>query len=792
MQGDDDTITEVAAGSVASGKVRVGDRLIKINGLALKGLNHPSLVQELTTKLYVTLVLHRESSPVAVTVSRPRPNGSFGFMLGTLNGGTPSAGRARHAITEVTAGSVADGLLCTGDAVLEIDGRPASELDHKGLVAALARKPSVVTLTVSRAGVEPCAAGLATYSFRLAKSTPRGGFGFQVAGTEGRAATITDVVAGSVADGVLRRGDTLLEVNGQPVASRSRDTLITELTTSASITVMIHRRSPPSLTKVHGASGLALGGTAAARTATSPPNEAVGGPAFEVGDRVIVKHSGNGTVRFAGPHHDSKRHVLGIELDLAGGMHDGTVMGRTYFRCKASCGIVVAPRLVTLGALEHEHDEPAILIECPVAVNGEGMGIVVAGPVPGAAPTGCFIHSVVKGSPADRTPEIRPGMLIQSIGGKSCCRKDQFQVAVIARAYENMNLGGTVALQLQFAPTRFKQHDGGALLQEREFEQTHAATATAAAMVAAATAAATAAVLAASSSTGGTNINIVGRGLTTLQRDDHASAVPTRRSVTLLGDAAGEESTVDDAPSFDEPTELTISLDGNFNGNGSLGLMVVGPEDFAPRTGCYVHGVAPMLPAHRNGHLRSGQLIHEINGNDCIGLTKSELLDTIRRSISSGQSAIRITVEDHQEGFKRYTMARNTPTRPFRTDFFTVAAPLAQMHPAPASPPGLLAAVESSDSEPEPEPEPVAAAQERVIVTKRPGTKYFGFLLGTANDGATIVTQVAPGSGADGVVAVGDQIVELDGQPTRGVLLTELVATLARKPATVSLGLHRA
>ena len=206
MQSGDDTITEVAAGSVASGKVRVGDRLIKINGLALKGLSHPGLVRELTTKLYVTLVIHRESSPVAVTVARPGPNGSFGFMLGTLSGGTPSAGRARHAITEVTAGSGADGLLCTGDTVLKIDGNPASGLDHAGLVAALARKPSVVTLTVSRAGVEPRAAGLATHSFRLVKSTPRGGFGIQVAGGEGRLVGITDVVAGSVADGVLRRG----------------------------------------------------------------------------------------------------------------------------------------------------------------------------------------------------------------------------------------------------------------------------------------------------------------------------------------------------------------------------------------------------------------------------------------------------------------------------------------------------------------------------------------------------------------------------------------------------------
>ena len=759
MQGVD-AITKVAAGSVASGKVQVGDRLLKINGIALKRLRHPELIRELTTKLYVTLVLHREPSPVAVTVSRPSPDVSFGFSLGTLSSGTLSAKHPRHAITEVAAGSGADGLLHTGDTVLEIDGRPTAELDHQGLVAALTRMPSLVTLTVSRAGAEPCAAGLTAHIFRLAKRSPRGGFGFQVAGAEGGGAvTITDVVSGSVADGVLRRGDTLLEVNGEPVESRSHDTLITELTTSASITVTIHRR---------GGNATGTRGGPAPGAAIAAPDEAVaaggGGPVVEVGDRVIVKHSGNGTVRFAGPHHATKRHVVGVELDLPAGLHDGTVMGRSYFRCKASCGVVVEPRRVTLGALEHEHDEPSILVECAVAVNGEGMGIVVTGPLPGAPHTGCFVHSVVEGSPADRSPEIRPGMLIQSIGGNSCSRKDQFQVTVIARAYENMNLGGTVSLWLQFAPTRFKQHDGGAVLQEREFELTRAATATATATVAAATAAATATVVAASSMQG---TNIIGCGLINVQRGGHASAAPDRDSVTLLGDTAGEESTADVAPCFDEPTELTISLDAT----GSVGLMVVGPEIFAPRTGCYVQGVAPMLPAHRNGHLRSGQLIHEINGNDCLGLTKVELLDVIRRSISSGQSTVRITVEDHPEGFARYEMPRNSPTRPFPTDF-TVATP--PVHAGPGSPPTSL------------------AATERVTVTKRPGDKYFGFLLGIANGVDTVVTRVSSGSAADGVVGVGDRIVELDGQPTAGLNITELVAALARKPVTVALGLHRA
>ena len=54
------------------------------------------------------------------------------------------------------------------------------------------------------------------------------------------------------------------------------------------------------------------------------------------------------------------------------------------------------------------------------------------------------------------------------------------------------------------------------------------------------------------------------------------------------------------------------------------------------------------------------------------------------------------------------------------------------------------------------------------------------------------MTRVSSGSAADGVVGVGDRIVELDGQPTAGLNITELVAALARKPVTVALGLHRA
>ncbi|XP_075761675.1 coiled-coil domain-containing protein 187 isoform X3 [Pelodiscus sinensis] len=65
--------------------------------------------------------------------------------------------------------------------------------------------------------------------------------------------------------------------------------------------------------------------------------------AFEVGDRVLVKHIQPGTLLFKGCTHFDEGYWAGVALDKPEGDHDGTYGGVKYFECTKYCGIFVKP-----------------------------------------------------------------------------------------------------------------------------------------------------------------------------------------------------------------------------------------------------------------------------------------------------------------------------------------------------------------------------------------------------------------------------------------------------------------
>lgn len=59
----------------------------------------------------------------------------------------------------------------------------------------------------------------------------------------------------------------------------------------------------------------------------------------------------NGTVSFVGRTSFASGEWIGVTLDVAEGMHDGSVMGKSYFECSPKCGIFAqAAQLTTQGA----------------------------------------------------------------------------------------------------------------------------------------------------------------------------------------------------------------------------------------------------------------------------------------------------------------------------------------------------------------------------------------------------------------------------------------------------------
>jgi len=70
--------------------------------------------------------------------------------------------------------------------------------------------------------------------------------------------------------------------------------------------------------------------------------------ANSVGKRCTVNgYDCKGTIRFVGPHHETGKDRVGVELDEAVGKHSGTVNGNEYFSCGKKCGVLVDAKKVS-------------------------------------------------------------------------------------------------------------------------------------------------------------------------------------------------------------------------------------------------------------------------------------------------------------------------------------------------------------------------------------------------------------------------------------------------------------
>ncbi|KAM8934319.1 coiled-coil domain-containing protein 187 [Pelodytes ibericus] len=68
---------------------------------------------------------------------------------------------------------------------------------------------------------------------------------------------------------------------------------------------------------------------------------------FEIGDRVLVKLSKPGTLKFKGLTSFGEGYWAGVALDQAVGDHNGTYEGVAYFECPLNCGVFVRPRQIS-------------------------------------------------------------------------------------------------------------------------------------------------------------------------------------------------------------------------------------------------------------------------------------------------------------------------------------------------------------------------------------------------------------------------------------------------------------
>ncbi|XP_069465666.1 uncharacterized protein [Ambystoma mexicanum] len=68
---------------------------------------------------------------------------------------------------------------------------------------------------------------------------------------------------------------------------------------------------------------------------------------FEIGDRVLVKHTQPGTLRFKGETLFDDGYWAGVALDKPEGGHDGTYEGVKYFECANHCGVFAKPHEIS-------------------------------------------------------------------------------------------------------------------------------------------------------------------------------------------------------------------------------------------------------------------------------------------------------------------------------------------------------------------------------------------------------------------------------------------------------------
>lgn len=296
-------VTKVAEHSPAWNKLYAGDAVMQVNGEHTSHLMHDAVVDMITEALDLDLEISRVSSTaksslgrkasisqvapntqllerrdelgrqlvnipagvptqLTMTLNRPSLTTSFGFGLGTTPGG-------EKVVTSVSAGGLAVGKLEVADRVFSVNGKPITSMDHGNaiqLVAGAVQVTLVVQRNVTPQGLQRHATiskhdgvrvlgrhdsigkaalptELETLDVVIERTSVQQGFGMGVGPTHQGEHLVTMVTPGGCSDGKLATGDKVVSINGTALQGVSHADFVKMVTPQTRLALVVQRRA---------------------------------------------------------------------------------------------------------------------------------------------------------------------------------------------------------------------------------------------------------------------------------------------------------------------------------------------------------------------------------------------------------------------------------------------------------------------------------------------------------------------------------------------------------------------
>eukprot|EP00047_Mylnosiga_fluctuans_P023148 m.132850 g.132850 ORF g.132850 m.132850 type:complete len:1148 (+) comp9493_c0_seq6:118-3561(+) len=235
-------VTGIAESGAAAqdGRLRVGDKIITVNGASCVSITHAAAVTLLqacnpAVAMVVSreLIVHTEQDRVVVLDIEldKGTQDSFGFNIVGGQDRSLEPGDSSIYVTNIITGGIAhlDGRLKFNDRLVAVNGKPLEDVRHDEAVAALKAGGPKVLLRVARLtsnGATSVEEGEVIVDVEFDRGPS--GFGFSIAGgiddpveDNDPFVYVTNIIPGGAADqnGLLQVGDKILEVNGHAMAS---------------------------------------------------------------------------------------------------------------------------------------------------------------------------------------------------------------------------------------------------------------------------------------------------------------------------------------------------------------------------------------------------------------------------------------------------------------------------------------------------------------------------------------------------------------------------------------------
>eukprot|EP00730_Choanoeca_flexa_P001090 TRINITY_DN10476_c0_g1_i2.p1 TRINITY_DN10476_c0_g1~~TRINITY_DN10476_c0_g1_i2.p1 ORF type:complete len:1250 (+),score=427.67 TRINITY_DN10476_c0_g1_i2:34-3750(+) len=238
-------VTGMDPGSLAaqSGNIFVGDTVTHVNGRRMAGITQAQLMElfqdnpelELTV-VQRTMQDEQPSMPGSrlLTTTLARTSGSLGLEVVTIDG------ESLPVIKRVVDGSVADqdGVVQRGDRVVAINGTSVAGVAHPDIVQLLVAQDTVELELMRERVTKSIVATIARGSL---------GYGMKIENDNG-VISINEISDGGAVhkDGVLKKGDVLMAINGQTLQGRSHEEVVQLLQASPStVALEVEREDYP-------------------------------------------------------------------------------------------------------------------------------------------------------------------------------------------------------------------------------------------------------------------------------------------------------------------------------------------------------------------------------------------------------------------------------------------------------------------------------------------------------------------------------------------------------------------